>query len=346
MPRKFYCSLTTLESLALYPEDMPELRALLTHHEVIMLDVPKAELEAQLDDPDSVLTSLLRIEAGNFVVDTQPGCQTDAEVLLRAEAAGALFVLDHSPVKCEQLGRQFGVCAVSGTHGRPVSTLTSYFFRQLEKGTSYRTGTPPNAREGWPAVLAEEPLLPINAVVLIDNYLLKDEEIGKQSAVSILDALLPPTLDAALPFQILLVVSVNGYPLKSKVLNRVIDYIEEKLKLSRKYPIEVGILTHNGNEQFHRRVVISNYHFLHTDRGFTHFQAAKATKHNDITIKGAYHDLTRLNSHLAWRSMALDLRLVKNLLAENKALRDAGREEVIQTNLMRGACNNRLLDLV
>lgn len=347
MNRKFYCSLDNLETVVLEPEENSELWALLAHHSQVILHVSADQLqrvEAELDDPESILGALLRRDGNSFVIVPQADCFNDIEALLRLEAAGALFVLDESPAECERLSQQFGVCAVSLLDAKASQTLTTHFYRQVEKGANYSRQQAGQTLTGWRDLLAEKPVLPLNAMVIIDNYLLKNEAKGIQSAISLLEALMPATLDKSLVFEVLLVVSAKDYPLKPKVLNRVVAELEEQLK--RSYPVRVGILTHNGDALFHRRVVVSNYHFLRSDRGFAHFTNAKADDPNDLTLNGAYHDLTRPENHLMWRSMALELRNVKSLWADNKRLKETGRDLIITTNRMQGYCDNRLLSLV
>lgn len=345
MTRKFYCSLDTLETIVFNPKDNIELGALLPHHSQIMLDVPGdqiGQVEDDLDNPESSLAMLIR-QAG-YVIVPQADCFNDMEALLRKEASGALFVLDKEPAECEKLSRKFGVCAVSLTQAQATETLTAHYYRQIEKGNNYSRERGGQMLTGWRDLLAEKPFIPLNALVIIDNFLLKTEAKGQKSIINLLDALLPANLDKHLIFEVLVVVSAKEYPIKPEVLDRVAAGVEASLK--RPYSIKVGILTHNGEGRFHRRVVISNHHFLRSDRGFAHFTDAKADDPNDLTLNGAFHDLTRPGNHLMWQSMAVDLRSVKSLWLDNKRLKENGRDAIITTNRMQGHCDNRLLNLV
>lgn len=344
MQRKVYCSLPTLETIVLYENTVPELRRLLSHHDMIVLDVSVETLDSELSNPESILRLLLLVEANGLTLVTQPDCLTNAETLLRAEAAGALFVLDREPAECELLRQRFGVCVVSLAHTQPADTLTTHYYRQLEKGTRYRRQSGGETLIGWRDVLADKPVTLLNALIIIDNYLLKDEAKGQFSTANLLEALLPKTLDKELIFEVLLVVSAKEYPLKPKVLNRVIAALEASVK--RNYIVRIGILTHDGDQRFHRRVVISNYHFLRSDRGFADFNESEASHLNDISLDGAYHDLTRPNNDLKWRSMEVELQSVQNLWKKNKQLKDTGHDEIIVTNRMQGYCQNRLLNLL
>lgn len=347
MHRKFYCSLDTLETVVLEPDENTELRALLSHHSQVIVHVAAGQLEqveADLDNPESILGALLRRDGNSFVVVPQAQCFDDVEALLLAEAAGALVVLDKDPAECEQLSHRFGLCVVAASQAMPVATLTTDYYRQIERGAEYSRRANGQTLSGWRDLLAEKPALPLNALVIIDNYLLKQPTKGEQSTANLLDALLPSSLDEALAFEVLLVISSREYPVRPEILDRIISSLENSLQ--RSYPIKIGILTHNGEERFHRRAVVSNYHFMRSDRGFAHFTGARADKSNDLTLNGAYHDLSRPSSHLKWRSMAEDLRNVRSLWVDNKRLKDTGRDAIITTNRMQGHCDNRLLSLV
>lgn len=345
MQRKFYCSLATLEKLVL-DNVAPEVRSLLSRHDTLVLDISEQQLDEELASSDSILQPLLKSEANGLTLDTQPECLNDPEVLLRAEAAGAMVLLDRSPEECRLLEQQFGVCVLSLAQLQPAATLTAYFYRQIEKDVDYRRSQGQQDLMAWGDVLADKPDLPLNALVVIDNYLLKDREAGFESTTNLLEALLPVGLSRALPFEVLLVVSAQNH----QHLHRI-DVLEElaarlEKRLNRPYPVRVGILTHNNDGRFHRRVVVSNYHFLRSDRGFAQFVGSRAAKPNDLSLSGAYHDLTRPGNDLMWKSMAVELRNVSLLKNSNKQLKEAGRDTIITTNRMGGHCDNRLLTLV
>lgn len=345
MTRKFYCSLDTLKAVLFKPKDNVELGALLPHHSQVMLDVSSDQIDQVEDDLNNPESSFaMEIRNKGYIIKPQADCFNDMEALLRKEASGALFLIDKEPAECENLSRKFGICAVSLNQLQAMETLTTHYYRQIEKGGNYSRALGGQTLTGWRDILAEKPFIPLNALVIIDNFLLKSVAKGQKSIINLLDALLPDTLAINLVFEVLIVVSAKEYPISAEVLDTVALGVEAGIK--RPYSIKVGILTHNADGRFHRRVIISNHHFLRSDRGFAHFTDAKADYPNDLTLNGAYHDFNRPGNHLMWQSMEIDLRSVKSLWLDNKKLKDSGRDANMPTNRMEGYCDNRLLNLV
>lgn len=334
----------------MFPEDNPGLRALLPHHDVV-LDVTDDLFKAQQNDLDSVLMSLLRAE--DFLVKAQAGSLTDVSALLMAEAAGALVVLEKPVAECELLSRQSGVCTVALQAPQSIRNLTQKLAsKEILHNTLYKTVVNGQIRVGWYSLLTATPLplnqVPINALVLEDNYLFgdkgtaKDFQEGQQNLISLLDALLPAAL--AVDFHLLMLVNNEKAFLRDQNLNQLFQAVREAL--ARPYKLKIGVLTRKGGGK-RRRALVSNNYFGASHHGFCTFDlTGKALLNNDLNVEGLFNGVTEQGFDLPWQSMRNELLAARAQMAHNLALQNLPNGYVDPIHLVVGHRDNRLLKLV
>lgn len=335
MSRKAYCTLEALEEIFDNPATYADLYHILRDHHDVVLNLPEEDLEAALRH-NPYLRSLSK--RGVYAVAGGPAFYECLPEAFIASAAGGLFILDESPATCAALAARHGVCVLSLQDASPVDTLTNHYYRQLEHQDQY-VDEQPTERHGWPAVLAPLGPLPMNSLLVVDNYLFTNLHEGRKNLLSLLDGLLPPALEVE--FHVLLVTTNPRNVLSAEVLADLFHTLRQRL--NRPYPLAFGLLTHGGHDRrFHRRAWVSNYHFGCSDRGFVCFdEQGRVKAHNDIRVQGAFRDARTPYSDVPWRSMRLELESAAALRRHNEEL--GGQ---LATNLLYGNCNNRLLELI
>jgi hypothetical protein len=335
MSRKAYCSLDALEEIFDNPTTHADLYHILRDYHDVVLNLAEDDLELEMKANPYVRSLHKR---GTHGVDCETALYEGLPDAVQATTAGGLFILDETPAVCAHLAQRHGICVMSLQDPTPSLTLTTHYYRQMVKADSYETAAGSSAKQGWPALLAPMGKLPMNSLLLVDNYLFSSLRDGKRNLLSLLDGLLPATLQEE--FHLLLVTTNPRNVLSPEVLANL--FAEIRSELARPYHIALGLLTHGeGDKRFHRRAWISNYHFGSCDRGFTCFgEDGRVYSHNDIRIQGAFRDAHLPYSDVPWRSMLLELQSAA-------ALRQHNREQGgwMMTNLLYGDCNNRLLDL-
>ena len=350
MKRKFCCTLNILEEVALYPNENRELRTLLSQHDQLVLDISADEIDAQENDPESILAALLKIEANGFTYHAQPGWQKVPEKLFATEAAGALFVMDRSAVECERLSRQYGVCVVNYQAAQAADYLTQLLVRkELVKASNYESEVNGSVRHGWYAALTvpELPItkVPLNAMVIIDTYLLvgggRKFERAKENLISLLHALLPPVL--AIDFHLLLVAANSDVPFEQKSFSVFSKEIEQRLK--RDYKIQIGLITRpTGGKE--RRSITGNYFFCTSQHGFNCFENSTPDYNNDFIVNGAFEGAGKAGFDVPVRSMNTELETARNQLRSNRTLEAGSGMTKDASRRGLGFCDNRLLGLV
>ena len=335
MPRKAYCSLGALEEIFDDPAAYADLYHILRDYHDVVLNLPEEELELEIKANPYVRSLYKR---GTYGVDCGSSAYEGLPDDITAITAGGLFILDESPSVCARLAARHGICILSIQDPAPAQTLTTHFYRQMERTDGTEAPGTADDRTGWPALLSPLGKLPMNSLMLVDNYLFSNLHEGKRNLLSLLDGLLPTTLHEE--FHLLLVTTNPRNVLSQEVLASL--FSELQTSLNRPYSIAVGLLTHGeGDKRFHRRAWVSNYHFGSSDRGFASFgENGQVKAHNDIRIQGAFRDARTPYSDVPWRSMLLELRSAAALRRHNSELGGW-----MATNLLYGHCDNRLLEL-
>ncbi len=144
-------------------------------------------------------------------------------------------------------------------HFRPFNLLTNEQKRKLSKnGEEYEDIS------SWKDVLSTIKITPINAAIIIDNYLLSSNfERRRPSLYSLIQALVPSGL--TIPFHLTIFLYNKNGELKKDKMEKVISEIHE-LKLGSK--INVSIVAHTSGDVTHDRKILTNYHMITSGRGF------------------------------------------------------------------------------
>lgn len=346
MPRSVYCSYPTLDRIIKHKEQLAPFYALITDHDhIITLDLSQEEFANK-----KLEVAALKQKFG-ITIEAIPGFLENLPFKDKKGAGSAIFILEEGQEALAKAIRSYGVCVVLVGDAGAIEKVQKHFYWQLEKGVHYlghRNGREPGS---WQYIIEKAGRFPLNALVIIDNYMLRDvvteRDGGKYYAHSdILDmlfALLPTRQHDDLPFQILLIATPKGglhikpepFAVIQQLVQSTKEYLVKALKKRVEYRIELEIIFHsNDSSDFHRRVVITNYHFLRIDHGVQTFRNNRARMHNDISIEGAFRNLGASSCHMPWKSMALELQSIKSILSKGSGI------------LITGQCNNRLLELV
>lgn len=354
MIRQAYCSLEALEEIYAFQDEAEytTLHQVLTTHHHICVHLPEDDLDEQMRRSKCLLYFAKRAtRSKGYDVSATP--QTYQEVLKSTDTsdlAGTVFVVDDAPEECAQWSHDYGVCVVSRHAPEVAVYLTKELARkEIRIAKTYRTSLGNIERTGWDSVLTPRPAhwqeVPLNALVIIDNYLLGEKgdklALGQENLISLLDAVMPARLE--MDFHLLLVTNNGGAFLKSKNLTELARQVSASLK--RPYETKIGVVTRKDGPE-HRRAIISNYYFGASHHGFACFDGHEAKWANDLVVSGLFSGVAEPGYDVPWLSMHDELRAVRIQRDKNLKLRNptTGYDDPI--NLAFGFCDNRLLELV
>ncbi len=201
-------------------------------------------------------------------------------------------------------------------HYRPYNLLTDEQKRKLrEHGEEYEDIS------SWKDVLSSLKIAPINAAVIIDNYLLCKFDRRKPSLYSIIQSLVPSGL--SIPFHLTIFIYNKNGELNKEKMEQVVSEIHG-LRLGSK--ILVSIVAHTSNDVTHDRNILTNYHLITSGKGFgvADFRGIRenakgevVSTFNNISNLPAYSSVKHIHSHiLDWmRDIYVDRRGMESLYA-------------------------------
>ncbi|MEP6262741.1 MAG: hypothetical protein ABJ092_14290 [Gillisia sp.] len=135
--------------------------------------------------------------------------------------------------------------------------------------------------KNWESIFSTRSLLPVNSAVLIDNFLWKDffdfsRENG-ENLYPIMESIIPKELK--IPFKLTIVVQNKNGRFTPRNIPEKIKKIEKNLKIRTKVDVQVGVVTQTDTKIFHERVLLTNYHYIYSDKGFSIFKNGRITEY-------------------------------------------------------------------
>lgn len=212
------------------------------------------------------------------------------------------------------------------TNFRPFNFLTEKQKEHLKKNYEEYEDI-----SSWAEIFDSIKIEPINAAVIIDNFLFNNFDGRKASLYNIIKILVPHNLK--IPFHLTIFIYNDGN-LKKEKMEVVINEIHN---LNPK--IQVSILAHTIKDETHDRHILTNYHFITSGRGFgtTDFRNAKYNAKGLIT--STFHGIDFLPSIQTFKhqhSQLIDL--LKDIYIDKKGMESVYAFEV------GDKFNNRLLE--
>lgn len=173
------------------------------------------------------------------------------------------------------------------THYRPYNLLTdSQKSRLQQHGEEYEDIS------SWKDVLDATQVTPINAAIIIDNYIFHAFDRRKPSLYSLIMALVPEGL--SIPFHLTIFVNNGKNDLKKEKMEQVVKEIHE-LKLGSE--IKVSIVAHMSGEITHDRKILTNYHLITSGRGFGVIDNKGVHENAQGEVKSTFHNINLIPSY-------------------------------------------------
>lgn len=259
-----YSDKDIFESMISSPDVYPNWNKIIKDHSTICLDINDADLDTELNDPDSIL--FLFTQSNARAIDLVP-LDNYFRIIYANPATvidkpRSVFFLNIDTDTALNLQEENGIIIQSKDNIDDKVLLGSYF-KELPKNSVFETGT----TLGWQSLINFD-LPPSNSLIISDNYLFKNEEnriiIGEPNTINLIDAILPQNLN--IEYHILIVAEDNG---KSQAWCENLKIkISAAIKALRPYDILIEFLF---SKTIHKRTVLSNYLNGSCDKGFSVF---------------------------------------------------------------------------
>jgi hypothetical protein len=312
-----YSSYECLDEVFLFKGNEHEfLFDIITKYSNVMIDIEDEEFEKLLKD-NPFIKSLLKRPDKSIFPKKSFFDNIDAEDL--SLYTRDIFFLNKPKSYCDSKAEKYGVLVLSTDNLSDVQVLAKRQYRSYEKGDIAETNENNNSSKGWQSFIGTFKIMPINSVVVIDNHIFNNSESGKNNLINLIEAILPQNLDTS--FHILIVIEDNPRKYNKAKLEEITAKIKTELGKNIDYRIDVAIITHLKNQEFHNRFLISNYHIIESPYGFDCFDTdGKVKKSNEPKILSAYFTLKNKEGDPEIKSICRILGQVNKLVKYNKSL--------------------------
>ncbi len=332
-----YTSFDCLDEVFLFKEEdeiHSFLHDVITDYSNVMVDMDDLEFDKLIDENPFIKSLVKRPDKKIFPL--KPFFDNiESEDL--SNFPRDIFLLKKPKSFCDTAMEKFGVLTLKSDKLSEIDLLAKRKHKSYEKGEA----TDNNSLylfPGWESFVEKLKITPINSAVLIDNHLFNNYQSGKINVINLIGSILPQKLEAI--FHLLLVIDNREVKFNEERLLKLNNEIKSELEEKVGYEVEVGIVTHSLDEEFHLRALITNYHIIKADYGFDCFdKKGTVKKSNEISTQSAYFNLKYDQGDPEIKLMSKKLKSVKKLIS-----RIENSETKIITNLIVGNFHNRLLN--
>ena len=209
-----------------------------------------------------------------------------------------VYLVCKNRVKSELLSRKFGVLVI------PINNYISYSYLFEDGGTSISVKD--HNYKNW-SLLGKIGSNICNSMMIIDNYLLTDEDKMEENISSILNALLPKQIETTFQLSIFTLLYDQRTD-HHKNLQKRYDSILNIIKEIRGNDFKVSLTIFKCQKyrftdpkRFHGRVILTNNVFICSDGGYDLFKNGESTKLAVINIVYPH-----FSNRISWASFAFD----------------------------------------
>lgn len=261
--QKVYCDQSLCELFLL--EDEQTIYKIAEEFCDVVTDLSDEEIIAMAQE-NPIVKHFIKRDSGNFYGDTK------SFERIRKQDYGS-FVNDililPDNVDVGEIRKQYGILALHMDDSFPDEQNTYFGFTL--------NGEEDSPFKNWSSIFSEKDVLPVNSAILVDNYLWNNlEEFSAENGENlypIMEAIIPKQLKV--PFNLTIVILNKDKRFNPKIATDKIHKIEKNLNKRTGVEVNVGLITQMDNKIFHERVLLTNYHYVYSDKGFTIFKHGK-----------------------------------------------------------------------
>jgi hypothetical protein len=261
--QKAFCSLNAFNQLFINNSN-EILEKILTDFCDIYMDVNEDEIDdLKIENP--IFKSFMKRDIGTVLPAKNDFQQIDAKNFILF--VNDILVLDEN-FNTKSIREDFGILAIKTNEVEYLESLDYHFGYSFQKGTE-------NQFNSWGEVFSLKTPEPINSAIVIDNHLWKNlddfHNENLENLYEIFENLIPKTLK--IPFHLSLITSNNKGLFNPKFIEKL-SKIVKNLKTKTGINIEISFSTHTDavKDDIHERVILTNYHYIYSDKGFNVFK--------------------------------------------------------------------------
>lgn len=248
----------------------------------IVLSMTESEIlqEAQANP---MFKKLFKKEHGTIIGQPDWHSQVDFQNV----ADEVFFVTGSTEQKCDDMRQKYGCLWVSESTLNVLDKLKQKYGYSL---IPLKKQVLPGKNNTWKEVLGQVTIEPVNAAILVDNYMCSTitrfEERKRENLFEILRKIVPNSLE--IPFHLTLVLENGGGKITTKIAQQ---WIAEIKGLNLCKSMCVTVVAHTTKDVTHERVILTNYHVFGSDKGFGIVFHGKADEITSGEIKSVFDSI-------------------------------------------------------
>ncbi|GAA4059669.1 hypothetical protein [Flavobacterium chungnamense] len=218
--------------------------------------------------------------------------------------------------KTDEIRADYGILAIKPDEIEYLESLDFHFGYSFQKDEK-------NDFDSWEDVFNLKTLEPINSAIVIDNYLWKNlddfHNENLENLYPIFENLISKKLK--IPFHLSIVTSNNKSLLSKKFIEKL-NKIVKNLKAKTGVDVEISLSTHTDTvkDDLHERVIITNFHYIYSDKGFNVFKDKKIILSTKGDRNWVYKDVKKYYGQIRKHQHFQNIQLVKKRIIENQKI--------------------------
>ena len=339
---KVFLTKDSFEEIALFGDDYPNLNQIFRESAVFILDMTEEELDQSIEDTESVFAAFcnsynIKTTAEPFVLKNM---LTNKGNLVKH--CRSLFIMDVNEEDAKKISEEYGVLIIS--KGKiDDNVFNQRFWRHhFIKDLKFKG----NAISEWFDVLKDVPWLPMNSLIVSDNYLFAGSTDKLEECVENVKGLLNAILPHSLSVEFHILISTKHPCCDEQKRNQIVGDIMSYIKQKINYNIKVEFVF---SESIHQRKIITNYNIMVGDKGFVNFsnKKKKIIDDNPTYVCSVFQNINNSIGDTEYSIAMVDLENIYKISDNVKKINNSGVNDY--TKRITGDCqpnktiNNRLL---
>lgn len=335
-----YCRSEILEEIVLYKDEIKSydlIYSIMDKHSDVIVDLSKEEFEKQINE-NIIYKQFVKKAVGQFDHHKPFFDKISDEDF--GQFPTEIFILNDNELDAKNVREVSGCFVISYSEINLLDSLNMPLGYSFSKKLSAK-----NNFQSWTDILQAKSMAPCNSAVLIDNFLYdkpgKYDSFKIENIFKIICAIIPKSLETT--FHLTLVIDNREFVFKKENATFLITELKSEVKTKIGVDIEIGVITHSLNDEIHQRAIITNHHYLWSDKGFSVFLLNSNKIETKLNTHGEINWLYRsVNSYIGELPKDDQIRYLlacKSQMIKNKTSVDSAK-------FNEGFVDNRLFSLI
>jgi hypothetical protein len=310
---RLFCKLEQLEEVILFKDDYPYLSNIIDQFCDVVLDVAEDNFLTIIGE-NPILKRLFKRE--NATAKADKNNYENIENQEFKHFLNDILILDLENKKTKDIRDSYGILAIN---------LNEDFLKNQNYQFGYSIGkSKTSLKKCWSELFSDKIIEPINSAIIIDNFLwgsISDyREENMDNIYPILKSIIPKNLKV--PFHLTIVLQNKDGRLERKKVKPIINKMKKAIKKETNIDVELSIVTQTNTRVFHERVILTNYHYIYSHKGFICFKEKNIIKETNGTRNWVFKDIDNYINEIDKHKHQTYSRSVFELINSNKKEED------------------------